>query len=177
MPLKALTTGQRMENYVRGCLVQNFPMFRNYYGEFLPRMWTAVPGQFNKSGHGIDILAVDGPGNLWVIEVSAGKQEGAPGYIVKTLDNRKRAGGKAQMSPQWRRYAFDELKKSPDLIKRLATLFERPESEPGILLSHFAAKFEDHSYAVVVPEGCHVEGDNPEMEFAGSIYTFVVSRG
>jgi hypothetical protein len=95
---------------------------------------------------------------------------------VKTLDKRKRAGGNAQMSPEWRRYAFDELKKSPDLIKRLATLFERPESERDILLKQFDAKFEDHYYALVVPEGCHVEGDNPEVEFASAIYTLVIGR-
>jgi len=152
-------------------------MFSNYYDEFLPRMRTAIPGQFNNSGHGIDILAIDPGGNLWVIEVSAGKPQGVVGYSVKTLDQRKRAGGKAQMSPEWRRYAFDELKKSPDLNKRLAALFERPESDHEILLRLFSAKFEDHSCAIIVPAGCHVEGDNPEVEFAGSIYTPVVGRG
>jgi hypothetical protein len=179
MPLKALTKGQRLENYVQGCLVRYSRMFSSYYGEFLPRMRTAIPGQFNRSGHGIDILAVDEPtGRLWVIEVSAGKPAVANfgGYLVKTLDKRKRAGGNAQKSPEWRRYAFDELKKSPDLIKRLATLFERPESERDILLKQFDAKFEDHYYALVVPEGCHVEGDNPEVEFASAIYTLVIGR-
>lgn len=176
MPLQRPTKGQRMENYVRGCLVQYSRMFSNYYGDFLPRMRTAVPGQFNKSGHGIDILALDDGGQLWVIEVSTGKPEGMSGCIVKTLDNRKRAGGKAQMSPEWRTYAFDGLKKSPDLIKRLSALLERPESEREILLQLFSAKFADHSYAIVVPEGCHVEGDNPGIEFAGSIYTLVVGR-
>jgi hypothetical protein len=179
MPLKPPTKGQRMENYVRGCLVQYPRMFSNYYGDFLPRMRTAIPGQFNKSGHGFDILAVDDTaGNLWVIEVSAGMTKGGSfgGFLVKTLENRKRASGKAQMSPEWRQYAFDSLSKSPDLIKRLSTLFERPESERDVLLKQFAARFEDHSYAIVVPEGCHVEGDNPGIEFASAIYTLVVGR-
>ena len=79
------------------------------------------------------------------------------------------------MSPEWRKYAFDALQKSPDLVPRLATLFGRPQTEREILLRQFAVRFEDHSYAIVVPEGCHVEGDNPGMEFAGSIYTLVVS--
>jgi hypothetical protein len=26
------------------------------------------------------------------------------------------------------------------------------------------------------PEGCHVEGDNPEVEFASAIYTLVIGR-
>jgi hypothetical protein len=179
MPLKSPTKGQRMENYVRGCLVHYPRMFSNYYGDFLPRMRTAIPGQFNNPGHGFDILAVDDTaGNLWVIEVSAGMKESRAfkGYLVKTLENRKRAGGKAQMSPEWRRYAFDALSKSPDLIQRLSTLFERPESERDVLLKQFAARFEDHSYAIVVPEGCHVEGDNPGIEFASTIYTLVVGR-
>jgi hypothetical protein len=168
-----------MENYVRGCLVDYPRMFSNFYGEFLPRMRTAIPGQFNKSGHGFDILAVDDvSGDLWVIEVSAGKLEckNFGGYLVKTFEKRKRARGNAQMSPEWRRYAFDELKKSPYLVKRLATLFERPASESEILLRQFNTRFEQHSYAVVVPEGCHVEGDNPGMEFASAIYTLVVGR-
>ena len=179
MSLKAPTKGQRMENRVCGCLVHYPRMFSNYYGDFLPRMRTAIPGQFNNPGHGFDILAVDDTaGNLWVIEVSAGMKESRAfkGYLVKTLENRKRAGGKAQMSPEWRRYAFDALSKSPDLIQRLSTLFERPESERDVLLKQFAARFEHHSYAIVVPEGCHVEGDNPGIEFASAIYTLVVGR-
>lgn len=178
MPLRPLTKGQRMENYVRGCLVQYPRMFSNYYGEFLPRMRAAIPGQFNQAGHGFDILAVDDSGgNLWIIEVSAGRTEGWQfgKYLVKTLENRKRASGRAQMSPEWRKYAFDALQKSPDLVPRLATLFGRPQTEREILLRQFAVRFEDHSYAIVVPEGCHVEGDNPGMEFASSIYTLVVS--
>src|SRR5256885_4382162 len=98
------------------------------------------------------------------------------GYLLKTLENRKRAGGKAQMSPEWRRYAFDALSTSPDLMPRLSTLFGRPESEREVLLRQFAAQFEDHSYAIVVPEGCYVEGDNPRIEFASAIYTLVIGR-
>jgi hypothetical protein len=173
-----MAVGTKLENYVRESLVLYPRMFKNHYGEFLPVMKHAVSCQFNRSGHGFDILAVDKPNwNLWVIEVSAGKREGNGfgQYLVKTLENRKRAGGYAQMSPQWRRYALQGFMNSPDSTEKLATLFDRPEAEPEALLSILNLKFNDHSYAVIVPEGVHVEGDNPTMEFASSIYTFRLS--
>jgi hypothetical protein len=171
---KGLTTGQRMENLVRQSLVLYPRMFQNYYGDFLPLMRHAVQGHFNKSGHGFDILAVDAQRNLWVIEVSAGKREGKGfgQYLEKILDKRKRAGGNAQMSPEWRKYALEGFIESPDVTKKLAALFDRPASDSRALLDLLNSKFKDHSYAVVVPEGVHVAGDNPTMEFASSIYTF-----
>jgi hypothetical protein len=176
---KTLTMGQRMENFVRESLVLYPRTFANHYGEFLPVMRHAVECHFNKSGHGFDILAVDALGwNLWVIEVSAGTAVGTGfgRYLVKTLDKRKRAGGNAQMSPEWRRYALEGFIKSPDLTKKLALLFDRSASESEALLNLLNLKFKDHSYAVIVPEGVHVEGDNPTMEFASSIYTFRLSN-
>jgi hypothetical protein len=175
---QTLTMGQRMENVVRASLVLYPRTFQNHYGDYLPLMRHAVPCQFNRSGHGFDILAMDTLGwNLWVIEVSAGKPEGRGfgQYLVKTLDKRKRAGGNAQMSPEWRRYALEGLIKSPDVTKKLATLFEGSKTEPDALLKLLKFKFNDHSYAVIVREGVHVEGDNPGMEFASSIYTFRLS--
>lgn len=169
------TVGKQLEVFVRESLV-NYPRtFTNYYGDVLPTMYRAVQCQFNKSGHGFDILAIDSATwTLWVIEVSAGKPEGVGfgQYLVKTLENRKRAGGNAQMSPQWRRYALEGFLKSPDLTNKLATLFDRPASEPEALLSLLNIKFNNHRYAVIVPEGVHVQGENPTMEFASSIYTF-----
>jgi hypothetical protein len=175
---KALTMGKKMENLVRESLVLYPRTFQNHYGDFLPIMRRAVPCPFNKSGHGFDILAVDTLGwNLWVIEVSAGKPvgRGFGQYLVKTLEYRQRAGGHAQMSPQWRRYALEGFIKSPDMTEKLAALFDRPASEPEALLSLLNLKFNDHFYAVIVPEGVHVEGDNPTMEFASAIYTFRLS--
>jgi hypothetical protein len=174
MTMSKLTTGKRMENLVCKSLVLYSRKFSNYYDEFLPQMRKAVQCQFNKSGHGFDILAVDPLDHLWVIEVSAGKPEGKGfgQYLVKTLEKRKRAGGNAQMSPEWRRYALEGFKKSPDAIEKLKTLFDQPKSEPKPLLDLLNLKFMNHSYAVIVPEGVHVEGDNPTMEFASSIYTF-----
>jgi len=173
-----MAVGRELENFVRESLVLYPRMFKNQHGEYLPVMKHAVQCQFNRSGHGFDILAVDKPNwNLWVIEVSAGKPEGN-GFgqcLVKALERRKGTGGKAQMSPQWRRYALEGFMNSPDLVPRLAKLFDRPESEPESLLSLLNLKLNDHTYAVIVPEGVHVEGDNPTVEFASSIYTFRLS--
>ena len=172
------TVERELETYVRESLVRYPRMFKNYYGVFLPTMRHAVGCQFKTAGQGFDILAVDTMNwNLWAIEVSAGKPEGM-GFgrcLVKALEKRKRAGGNAQMSPEWRVYALDGFMKSPDLIKRLAILFDRPESESEVLLNLLSLKFNDHSYAVIVPEGVDVEGDIPTMEYANSIYTFRLS--
>lgn len=178
MTMATKVVGQKLENFVRESLVLYPRMFKNHYGEFLPVMRRAVQCHFNKSGHGFDLLAIDARnGNLWVVEVSAGKPEGRGFglYLVKTLEKRKRAGWNAQMSPEWRRYALEGFLKSSDLTKKLAVLFDWPESEPESLLNLLNLKFNDHSYAVVVPEGVHVEGDNPTMGFASSIYTFRLS--
>lgn len=171
----SLTVGRKLESYVRESLVLYPRMFKNHYGEYLPTMQHAVQCPFNKSGHGFDILAMDAlHWNLWVIEVSAGKPEGSGfgQYLVKTLEKRQRAGGHAQMSPAWRRYALEGFMKSPEVVQKLAILFDRPKAEREALLSLLNLKFNDHSYAVIVPEGVHVEGDNPTMEFASAIYTF-----
>jgi len=40
----------------------------------------------------------------------------------------------------------------------------------------FERKLENHKAAVLVPEGCHVEGIQTEMSFGQDIYTFFVSR-
>jgi hypothetical protein len=167
--------GKRLENFVCATLTLYSGVFKNHYGDFLPKMRQAVRCQFNRSGHGFDILAVDSAdGNLWVVEVSAGKREGKGfgQYLVKTLEKRKRAGGNAQMSPEWREYALKGFMNSPDVAKQLAVLFESPTLDSATLREHLQEKFDNHSYAVIVPEGVHVEGDNPTMEFASSIYTF-----
>jgi len=169
---------QELENYVCESLVLYPRMFKNHFGDFLPAMKHAVQCHFKKAGHGFAILAVDILNwDLWVIEVSAGNPEGKDfgQYVVKTPEKRKRAGRYAQMSPEWRRCALEGFIKSPDPIKKLAILFDQPESEPEVLLSLLNLKFNDHSYAVIVPEGVHVEGNNPTMEFASSIYTFPLS--
>jgi hypothetical protein len=58
-------------------------------------MTVTIPGQFNLSGHGIDILALDEHRTLWLIEVSRGSKLGAG--FVKHLGARK--DGSSQMSP------------------------------------------------------------------------------
>jgi hypothetical protein len=137
-------------------------------------MRTAVLCQFNRSGHGFDILAMDESDQLWVIEVSKGKREGKGfgEYLVKTLHNVKRAGGNAQMSPEWREYALEGLIRSTNVREKLRILFESPSAECEPLVEYLRKKFENHLYAVIVEEGVHVEGNNPTMPFATSIYTF-----
>ena len=170
-----VTAEEKLESFVRENLVLYPRTFMNPYGKFLPLMRNAVQCQFNKSGHGFDILALDTVNwNLWVIEVSAGKPDGSGfgQFLMKTLENGACASEKAQMSPEWRLHALEGFVRSPDLINKLATLFGRPESEPEHLLNLLNLQLNDHSYAVIVPEGVPVKGDNPLMEFACSIYTF-----
>jgi hypothetical protein len=41
----------------------------------------------------------------------------------------------------------------------------------------FASKLNNHRVAVVVPAGCHVEGQDTGIEVGQDIYTFFVSPG
>jgi len=70
--------------------------FKNHEGDDLPQMSATDPGQFNTSGHGIDIMALDRQRTLWIIEVSRGRIQGAG--LVKHLERRK--DGNSQMSPE-----------------------------------------------------------------------------
>jgi hypothetical protein len=171
----AAPMGKTIENLVCDSLCVCPRMFQNYHGDYLPTMQRSIQCQFNRSGHGFDILAVDKLNwNLWVIEISAGKSVGSGfgEYLVKALETRKRARGHVQMSPQWRRYALEGFIKSPDLTRKLAVLFNGSEEEPEALVSLLNLKFNDHCYAMVVPEGAHVEDRHASVEFASSIYTF-----
>src|SRR5581483_9463405 len=95
----------RLEAYVRDRLV-NYPhFFKNHMGDDLPLMESTIPAQFNRSGHGIDILAVDRGRRLWILEVSRGSKLGAA--LVKHLGLRK--DGNAQMSPAWRTQKKDSF--------------------------------------------------------------------
>ncbi len=61
-------SGDKLEAYVRDRLV-NYPrFFKNHEGNDLPQMDVTIPGQFNESGHGIDILALDKQRTLWIID-------------------------------------------------------------------------------------------------------------
>jgi hypothetical protein len=170
---EGFTSTDRMEAYVRYCLVQNPGIFRNHFSETLPRMVATVPGQHNKQ-HGIDVFAVDGcrpQRRLWLIEISRGRVIGAA--LEKELPNRRYAGNKAQMSPEWRRAAADKfLQKAADSTRKLQALFDVPGLDREHLEQLFENYFQSHKAAVLVPAGCHVAGNETGLQFSGDIYTF-----
>lgn len=163
----------RLEAYVRDRLT-NYPhFFKNHMGDDLPLMESTIPGQFNESGHGIDILALDRSRRLWVIEVSRGSKLGAA--FVKHLGLRK--DGNSQMSPAWRIQKKDKFVSLPDATDKLIALFDVQGMSQDGVRDLFERKLETHRVAILVPEGCHVEGLNTGISFGQDIYTFFVSPG
>lgn len=165
-------SNDRFEAYVRDRLVSYPHFFKNHEGDDLPQMTVTIPGQFNDSGHGIDILALDQGRTLWIIEASRGSICGAG--LVKHLGTRK--DGNAQMSPAWRTQKKDEFLKLPSAREKLIALFDAPGMPEEVARNLFESKLSQHRVAVVVPDGCHVEGHNTGISFGQDIYTFFVSR-
>jgi hypothetical protein len=164
-------SGDKLEAYVRDRLV-NYPhFFKNHEGDDLPLMSVTIPGQFNRSGHGIDILALDGRRTLWIVEVSRGSTAGAA--LVKELGKRK--DGNSQMSPEWREQKRKKFLELPDSHEKLIALFDAPGLSPEDARVLFTSKLREHRAAIVVPAGCHVEGENTGIRFGRDIYTFFVS--
>jgi hypothetical protein len=162
----------RMEAYVRYCLVKNPGIFQNHFSENLPRMVATIPGQYD-SQHGIDVIAIDGQRprrRLWLIEISRGSKMGAAS--IKELLNRRYAGNRAQMSQEWRRAAADLFLQRLDSTKMLETLFDVSGLDQDDIEQQFEDYFESHQAAVVVPAGCHVAGNETGLQFADDIYTF-----
>jgi hypothetical protein len=179
-----------LEGYVRYCLLNNPGIFQNHSEDALPRMVAAIPGQYN-SQQGIDILALDEPRQLWVIEVSRGRKRGA--LLVKELAERRYADYKPQMSEEWRDAAATKFLKRPDSIKMLEKLFDVSGLDLEELENLFDEKFKTHRKAIVVPAGCDVgpvettaskefysrpgqtprsKIDVPDLMFDTDIYTF-----
>jgi hypothetical protein len=161
----------KLEAYVRDRLVNYAHFFKNHEGDDLPLMTVTIPGQFNRSGHGIDILALDGRRRLWIIEVSRGSTAGAA--LVKQLGTRK--DGNAQMSPEWREQKRTRFLELSDAHEKLVALFDAPGLSTEDARVLFETKLREHRVAIVVPEGCHVEGHNTGIRFGRDIYTFFVS--
>jgi hypothetical protein len=162
----------RMEAYVRYCLVKNPGIFQNHFSENLPRMTATIPGQYDKQ-RGIDVVAVDGHRprrRLWLFEISRGSKLGAAS--IKALPNRRYAGNKAQMSPEWRRAAADLFLQRVDSSEKLQALFDVPGLHREGLEQMFEDYFASHQAAVLVPAGCHVAGNDTGLQFADDIYTF-----
>ena len=163
----------QLEAYVRDRLV-NYPrFFKNHEGDDLPLMTVTIPGQFNRSGHGIDILALDESRTLWIIEVSRGSTAGAA--LVKQLGTR--ADGNSQMSPEWREQKKKKFLELPDWHEKLIALLDTPGLTPEDARTRFETKLKGHKVAIIVPDGCHVEGHGTGISFGGEIYTFSVSPG
>lgn len=177
----------RLEAYVRYCLVNNPGIFRNHFSESLPRMAATIPGQYNTQC-GIDVLAIDSHRprrRLWLIEISRGRRIGAGS--IKELPARVYAGNKAQMSQAWRRAAADRFLETPTSTEMLQTLFDvsglNRERLRELFEGYFEPKGDDsdgdddipkepHKAAVVVPAGCHVAGSETGLQFADDVYTF-----
>jgi hypothetical protein len=171
-PGEVCPSGDRMEAYVRYCLVKNPGIFQNHFSENLPRMMATIPGQYD-SQRGIDVIAVDGHRprrRLWLIEISRGSRMGAAS--IKELPNRQYAGNKAQMSREWRRAAADLFLRRADSSKKLEALFDVPGLNREGLDQLFEEYFESHQAAVVVPAGCHVAGSGTGLQFAEDVFTF-----
>jgi hypothetical protein len=74
----------KLESYVRDWL---FTLFTNHMGSDLPQMDSTIPGQFNESGQGIHIIAVDKKRTPRIIEVSRGSTPGVG--LMNHLGKRK----------------------------------------------------------------------------------------
>jgi hypothetical protein len=164
-------SGDKLEGYVRDRLVNHPHFFQNHEGDYLPLMDVTIPGQFNESGHGIDIMALDKRRTLWIVEVSRGSIRGAG--LVKHLGKRK--DGNSQMSPAWRTQKKDKFLELPEAHEKLIALFDAAGLNREQAQTLFDSKLNEHRVAIIVPEGCHVEGENTEISFGREIYTFFVS--
>jgi len=168
-----------LEGYVRYVMVRHPHMFENHdihgkgMGDFMPLMDQTIPGQFNGSGNGVDIFAIDSARNLWIVEVSAGVKRGAT-----VFKGRGRpvgyAGRNLQMSAQWRKAATDRfLAEVPEAVEMLRDLLDLSptESEP-VVKSTFQEKFTKHCKAIIIPEGGHFDDYGTDIDFVREVYTF-----
>jgi hypothetical protein len=172
-------SSDRLEGFVRQVMVRHPRMFENHYihergvGDFLPLMDQTIPGQFNGSGNGVDIFAIDLGRNLWIVEVSRGVKRGAT-----VFKGRGRpvgyAGRELQMSAPWRKAATDRfLEKVPDAVDMLRDLLDlSPEEPEAVVKSAFQAKFAKHRKAIILPEGGHFDEYGTDIEFVHEVYTF-----
>jgi|GEM_PF-6929200 len=143
---------KKFEPFVRGSLKDRYlgARIQNVQGQRLPVMIDTMEGYFNNSGNGIDILAVDLNGNLWVVEVSAAQN--------KVLSPVRYASGQ-QMTATWRDSAAQRyLNERPEARNLIRKLFgwgkDLPDKEVETLFMH---KVKNCNYAFVVPEGSNVK--------------------
>jgi hypothetical protein len=173
-------SGDRFEGMVRGLLVSCADAFENHWtdaygrGRFLPQMEETIPGQFNGSGHGVDIFGLDVEGRLWILEVSRGKRMGAT-VSKGGGDPVRYAGGALQMSEDWRREAtrlFLDLQ--PNALAMLRDLLHLDRSEDAAVLGYFRQLYEKHRKGVVIPEGGYFDTTGTDIRFEQDVYTIKV---
>lgn len=164
------------EQYVRDLLVRYDDVFENHWisdsterGDYLTLMQATIPGQFGKN-HGIDIIALDVTGKLWLIEVSRGRRGGAArfkggGRLVKY------AGYKRQMSSNWRLAAAHRfLTETPDAVAKLRYLFDETRGD-GQVVEKFRMMLPNHKKAVIIPLGAHFDAIETDVDFNTEVYT------
>ena len=81
------------------------------------------------------------------------------------------------MATEWRIVKKDEFLKLPNAHEKLIALFDAPGMSLADTQNLLDIKLNEHRVAIVVPEGCHVEGEDTEISFGREIYTFFVSPG
>lgn len=172
---------QRFENLVRQFLVTYSDAFENHMvggsrsQRLMPKMEETIPGQFNRSNHGIDIFAVDVTGHLWVIEISEGRREGAARFKGGGA-NVAYAGGGKQMSADWRREATQRfLTLNPDALTMLRDLLHLGNTPEQQVIAHFNQLFATHRPAIIVPEGAHFDTTGTDIAFVSQVYTIRIA--
>lgn len=164
------------EQYVRDLLVRYDDVFENNWfdvqterGEYLTLMQATIPGQFG-SNHGIDVIALDVTGKVWLIEVSRGTRGGAArfkggGKPVKYADYQ------LQMSLKWRMMAAHRfLTETPDAPAMLRYLFDDTLNDRQIA-DKFRMMLPTHRKAVIIPLGAHFDAIGTDVDFNTEVYT------
>jgi hypothetical protein len=140
-------------------------------GSYLPRMRAAVPGQHG-AGHGIDILAIDPAGRLWIIEVSIGTRRGATRFKGGGKPV-KYAGGNLQMSAEWRAAAAELFLEEDDAILRLRSLIDPHQAMTDRqCAAAFRHLMDHHRKAVVIPLGAHFDTIRTDVDYLRDVYTY-----
>ena len=164
------------EQYVRDLLVRYDDAFENHWisasserGDYLTLMRATIPGQWGNN-HGIDVIALDVIGRVWLIEVSRGTRRGAArfkggGKPVKYADYQ------LQMSMNWREAAADRfltmVPKAPDMLRHL---FDEQLSDKRIV-DKFRMMLPNHRKAVIIPVGAHFDAIGTDVDFNTEVYT------
>jgi hypothetical protein len=164
------------EQYVRDLLVRYDDVFENHWfddrterGEYLTLMQATVPGQFG-SNHGIDVIALDVTGKLWLIEVSRGQRRGATRFKGGGKPV-KYAGNQLQMSLKWRTMAAERfLTETTDAPAMLRYLFDETLNDRQVV-EKFRMMLPNHRRAVIIPLGAHFDAIGTDVDFNTEVYT------